>query len=106
MNDFTKLDIVKLVANVVVGVGAAKITKMVIENNIDEPEKLRDELTVKAGSLAIGGLVSSAASDYVEEKIDWAANLYKRVRAELTGNGVVEGEVVNKTDESPKPTAS
>lgn len=66
---FSKLSAVKLVVSGVVGIGAGKIAKDIIKNNIN-PETLIDKVTTVAGAWALGGMVAKAAKKYTDEVID------------------------------------
>ncbi len=74
--------VVKQIASLVVGAGAAKIVKNVVEANV-KPQTLLDQTAVLAASAAIGGLVAKAAKKYTDEKIDEAAELVGELQ-ELT----------------------
>ena len=62
--------IVKTTLNILVGLGAYGITRQVIENNTPEPETRPQAVLQHAGSAAIAGLVTDAASDHVDKQVD------------------------------------
>ena len=66
---FNALSAVKFVVSGVVGIGAGKIAKSIIVNNMNA-ETLIDKVTTVAGAWAIGGMVAGAAKDYTDETID------------------------------------
>lgn len=66
---FTAISAVKFAVSGVVGIGAGKIARTVIANNVD-PQNLLDKITTVAGAWAIGGLVATAAKDHSDKTID------------------------------------
>lgn len=62
--------IVKTTLNILVGLGAYSITRQVIENNTPESETRPQAVLQYAGSAAIAGLVTDAASDHVDKQVD------------------------------------
>lgn len=68
-NALSAVKITKFVVSGVVGIGAGKIAKSIIANNVSA-ETLLDKVTTVAGAWAIGGMVASAAKDYTDKSID------------------------------------
>lgn len=62
--------ITKITANILVGLGAYSITREVIDNNTDEPETRSKAVLNYAGSAAIAGLVTDAASEHTDRGVD------------------------------------
>ena len=62
--------IVKFAVNLVVGIGAYGITRQVIDNNTAEPDSRTEVVLHTAGSVAVAGLVSDAASDRTDKLVD------------------------------------
>lgn len=73
----TKLEIAKRAINIAVVIGTGKIVSQVVSNNTN-PENVIDEITVTAGSLAIGGLVAAETAKYTDAKIDEIADWWKK----------------------------
>lgn len=76
------LAIAKKAVNVVVGAGASKIVKGIIENNTD-PSKLTDKVAIVGATFVVGAMVSDATSKYTDAKIDdlaswWNENVSKK----------------------------
>lgn len=70
-----RIELAKTAANLAVTFGASKIIKTIIHNNV-QPETLIDQITVTAGSIAIGGLVAEASANYTDRRIDQAVAWY------------------------------
>lgn len=64
-----KIQIVKAVTNLIVGVGTAKIVSTIISNNV-QPETITDKVTVKTSSFVLGAMVADISSRYTNAKID------------------------------------
>lgn len=64
-----KIQIVKAVTNLIVGVGTAKIVSTIISNNV-QPETITDKVTVTTGSFVLGAMVADVSSRYTNAKID------------------------------------
>jgi len=67
--------IAKLAVTTAVGIGAAKIIKTIITDNVT-PEKAIDHITVIAGTLAIAGMVAEASKRFTDSKIDEAVEAF------------------------------
>ena len=72
----TKLGIAKLVINVAAGMGVAKVTDDFIKSNTTV-ESTEDRIKVAIGSIVLGSMVSQAASNHVNAKIDSIANFWQ-----------------------------
>jgi hypothetical protein len=66
---FNVLSSVKIVVSGIVGIGAGKIAKDIITNQIN-PETLIDKVTTVAGAWAIAGMVADASKNYTDKAID------------------------------------
>lgn len=79
----TKTDIAKTIVGFVVGAGASKIVKGVIDKNV-EPEKKTDKVAVAAASYVVGAMAADATKKYTDAKIDeivewWEKNVKSKV---------------------------
>lgn len=74
--------VVKGLASLVVGSGAAKIAKQMISKFI-EPETPWEKLSMTVGSWAIGGMVGFAAANYTEDMVDGAYDKVGRVATRM-----------------------
>jgi hypothetical protein len=87
------LTVAKLAVNIVSSLGVSKILNDVIKNNTTI-ETVVDKILVHSGSLVLGTMVVSKASDHVNATIDGAINKIRGIEEE------VEVEL-NKEDEEP-----
>lgn len=81
----TKIDIVKTVVGSVVGYGAARIAKALIDKNTDEEERLHNRAAVASAQLIVGYMAADAARNYTDAKIDaavewWNENIKPRLK--------------------------
>jgi len=74
---------VKLLTGLIVGSGASKIVKTIIENNVDisiaiknTPLKVVEKVSVAAGTLVIGAMAADVSRRYTDAKIDEAVAWY------------------------------
>jgi hypothetical protein len=67
--NLTPRDIAKKVAIALVQYGCGTIVYSTIKNNV-KPTPIDHKIAVGAASMALGGVVSKAAAQYVEEKVD------------------------------------
>lgn len=75
---FNALSATKFVISGVVGIGAGKIVRSIIANNISA-ETLIDKITSVAGAWAIGGMVATASKNYTDEAIDDFYNAVSKI---------------------------
>ena len=71
----SKLDLLKKAVSVAVGFGVSTIVNQIISNNV-VVEKPHQKVTVPLASIAIGGVVADASSDWTDSIIDDAANIW------------------------------
>lgn len=71
----TKLDLFKKAVSIAVGFGVSTIVNQIIANNV-VIEKPHQKVTIPLASLAIGGVVADASSDWTDATIDEAAALW------------------------------
>lgn len=71
--------IAKKAVQIAVHVGVSKIVNDIIANNV-ELEKTHQKVAVPIASLAIGGVVADAASDYTDGMIDEIAELVSKIK--------------------------
>lgn len=71
----TRLEIAKSAAKFIVGSGTATIVHAIIKNNV-QPANLTQQVTVTAGSIALGAMVADLASRYTGAQIDSLAEWY------------------------------
>lgn len=71
----SKLTIFKKAVSIAVGVGASTIVNQIIARNV-VIEKPHQKVTVPLASMAIGGVVADASSDWTNALIDEAAELW------------------------------
>jgi hypothetical protein len=71
----SKLAIFKKAVSIAVGIGASTIVNQIIANNV-VIEKPHQKVTVPLASIAIGGVVADASSDWTDATIDEAAALW------------------------------
>jgi len=71
----SKLAIFKKAVSIAVGFGASTIVNQIIANNV-AIEKPHQKVTVPLASIAIGGVVADASSDWTDALIDEAAELW------------------------------
>jgi hypothetical protein len=72
------LAITKKAVTFVVAVGVSKIVHDIIENNV-AAEKPHHKVAVPVASLAIGGVVADAASEYTDRTIDEIADFISEI---------------------------
>jgi DNA transposition AAA+ family ATPase len=87
------LTVAKLAVNIVSSLGVSKILSDVIKNNTTI-ETVVDKILVHSGSLVLGTMVVSKASDHVNATMDGAINKIRKSKEEAE----VE---LNKEDEEP-----
>jgi hypothetical protein len=87
------LTVAKLAVNLVSSLGVSKIINDVVKNNTTI-ETVVDKILVHSGSLVLGTMIVSKASDHVNATIDGAINKIKKSKEEA------EAEL-NKEDEEP-----
>ena len=80
----SKIDIVKTAVGFVVGFGASRIAKTVIDKNTDEEERLHNRAAVASAQLVVGMMAADAARSYTDRKIDevvewWDENIKPRL---------------------------
>lgn len=68
----TKLDLTKLVAQIIVGSGTGTIVGSIIRNNVSI-ETTTDKVKVASASIVIGAMAGDATCQYTNDKIDAAA---------------------------------
>lgn len=71
----SKLAIFKKAVSIAVGIGASTIVSQIIANNV-VMEKPHQKVTVPLASIAIGGVVADASSEWTDSIIDEAAALW------------------------------
>jgi hypothetical protein len=71
----SKLAIFKKAVSITVGLGVSTIVNQIIANNVSI-EKPHQKVTVPLASIAIGGVVADASSDWTDALIDEAAELW------------------------------
>lgn len=81
----TKTDIAKNVVAFVVGTGASRITKSIIQKNTDEEEKLRNRAAVFSAEVVVGMMAADATKKYTDAKIDeivnwWQTNVNSKIQ--------------------------
>jgi predicted Na+-dependent transporter len=91
----TVLGIAKHGISVMTGVGAAKIVKYAIEKVVPEVVSKTDNLLIIAGSTAIGVIISSGVSTYVENFIDENVDAIKKAVEKIKEEKVVVEQTVN-----------
>lgn len=77
-----KLEVTKRVITSIVGVGSTQIVSSIIKNNT-APETKTDQVTVFAGSCALGAMVADAARTHTDTRIDeiaaWYSKTFKKI---------------------------
>jgi len=76
----SKTDIAKSVVGFIVGFGASRIAKNIIDRNTDEEERLHNRAAVASAELVVGMMAADAARKYTDAKIDeivefWETNV-------------------------------
>jgi hypothetical protein len=78
-----KIAAAKMVTGLIVGSGATKIVKTIIENNVDiriainnTPLKVVEKVSVAAGALVFGAMAADVSKRYTDVKIDEAVAWY------------------------------
>ena len=71
----SKLDVLKKVVSFGVGLGVSTIVNQIIANNV-VIEKPHQKVTVPLASIAIGGAVAEASSEWTDSVIDDVAELW------------------------------
>lgn len=66
----SKIEITKTVVSFIVGVGATRIAKAIIDNNTEDEEKLHNRVAINSASLVLGAMAAERAKDYTDAKID------------------------------------
>ena len=80
----TKTEIAKTIVGAVVGYGASRIAKAIIDKNTDEEERLHNRAAVASAQLTVGFMASDATRRYTDAKIDeivdwWETNVKPRL---------------------------
>ena len=80
----TKTEIAKTIVGFVVGVGASRIAKNVIDKNTDEEERLHNRVAVHSATVVVGFMAADATREYTDAKIDeivnwWTTNVKPRL---------------------------
>lgn len=80
----TKTEIAKTIVGFVVGFGASRIAKNIIDRNTDEEERLHNRAAVASAQLVVGMMAADAARSYTDAKIDevvdwWETNVKPRL---------------------------
>ena len=78
----TKLELFKNVVSTVVGLGASKIARDIIANNV-EVDTTVDHITVTAGSFVIGAMAADATKKHTDRMIDEIADQIKTIRNQI-----------------------
>lgn len=74
----TKTDIAKNVVAFVVGTGASRITKSIIQKNTDEEEKLHNRAAAFSAEVVVGMMVADTCKKYTDAKIDEVVNWWEK----------------------------
>lgn len=80
----SKTEIAKTIVGFVVGAGASRIAKSIIDHNTDDEERLHNRVAVASSSLVIGLMAADASKKYTDAKIDevvswWEKNVKPRL---------------------------
>lgn len=80
----SKTEIAKIVVGTIVGIGASRIAKTIIDKNSDEEERLHNRAAVASARLTVGFMAADAARSYTDRKIDeivefWETNIKPRL---------------------------
>lgn len=80
----SKTEITKTVVGFVVGFGASRIVKTIIDRNTDEEERLHNRVAVASASMTAGWMAADASKKYTDAKIDeivdwWETNVKPRL---------------------------
>lgn len=75
----TKTQIAKTTIGLAVQMGAGKIVHSIIRNNV-APENALDQITLFAGSYAIGGMVAEQARAYSDRAVDQVVDAFQQIR--------------------------
>lgn len=78
-----KLNVLKKTVALVVTIGTGSITKQIIDHNTDEPTTNTEKVTRYAGSFAIGGAISAAATAHTDRLIDELAANFADVKSNI-----------------------
>ena len=73
----SKLAIFKKAVSIAVGIGTSTIVNQIIANNV-VIEKPHQKVTVPLAAIAIGGVVADASSNWTDNIIDEAAELWTK----------------------------
>lgn len=73
------LDIAKFAASMIVGLGTSKITHSIINNNVVR-DTVIDQVTIAAGSLVIGSVVTDVTKKHLDDKINGAVDWYHSIK--------------------------
>lgn len=74
-----KIEAAKFVTNLIVGAGVTKITSDIIKNNV-QPENIKDQVTVFAGSFVLGSMAVKASKDYTSSQIDAIVEFFRKLK--------------------------
>jgi hypothetical protein len=66
----SKREIAKSVVGFIVGYGAQRIAKNIVDKNTDEEERLHNRAVVYSGTVVIGFMAADAARAYTDKSID------------------------------------
>lgn len=80
----TKTELAKAIVGFVVGIGASRIARSVIDKNTDEEERLHNRVAVTSASAVVGFMAADATRKYTDAKIDeivgwWETNVKPRL---------------------------
>ena len=78
----TKVNAIKIVADVIVGAGASVIVKTIVKNNV-APEKRTAQVCVAVAAIVLGWMAADAAGTYTERQIDVVAELWTKLQKQL-----------------------
>lgn len=74
-----KTELAKRAVSAVVGFGVTRIVYGIVYNNT-APSKVTDRVAIATGSAVLGGMVSDAASEYTDAKIDELVEMVQTLR--------------------------
>lgn len=80
----SKTEIAKTIVGFVVGAGASRIAKSIIDRNTDPEERLHNRVAVASSSVVVGLMAADASKKYTDAKIDevvewWETNVKPRL---------------------------
>lgn len=71
-----KLELAKMAVGFVVGSGTSKIVTTIIKNNV-QGDNLTEQVTIVAGGITLGMMVSEVSKKYTDAKIDEIASWWR-----------------------------